>query len=392
MTVKLSETGSPLKILSLENYRLSDDASLSQNETILFNVLLNSEMKTAEKLYPFSDSQELMEIKQNTIFIKYKTSDSNFLDKLISGKSRKIDLTDEEKHLKKLITTAKKKYKNRIRIKLRKDPSSKYYKLRNSARLRFGWAMTVHKSMSFKWDEILFNVSQEDKVGKTNRPYFNWLYTGVTRARKKVNLINYKSITPFDKTIISDCNTGIKPAELFYISDNLDPLKRLEELKELVDNKLLLSHIIIENVNHLNYEERFFLSKNDIKSEITIGYDGKGRFKYPKYIKGDKEIANTAIELLKQKSKIFDFTVIKDLWRKEEYVQLSKMLNIKDICFESIVQTKYKDKIRLSDKENELDIEVDYTGDGAFSKITAKYYSNDDIWKKFIKVVENLKS
>lgn len=392
LTVKLTESGNPLKILSLENYRISDNATLSNNETILFNILLNSEMNSAETLYPFIDSQEFMEIKQNKIFNNYKTTENNFIDKLISGKSRKKDLTDEEKQLKNLITTAKKRYKNKIRIKLRKDPSSKYYKLRNSARIRFGWAMTVHKSMSFKWDKILFNVSQGDKVGKTNKAYFNWLYTGITRARKKVNLIDYKHITPFDKTVIIDNNSNVKSAEIFFISDKTDPKDRLEDLKEFVDSKLLLYHIVIDKIDHLNFQERFILNKDNLKADISIGYDGHGKFKFPKFAKGDKEFGNTVIGILSRKSKEFDFSVIPDKWRKEVYENLSKILTESGIYFELIIQTKYKDKIKLFDDNNELEIEVDYKGDGAFSKISAKYYSDKDILEKFIKVVENLKS
>ena len=63
---------------------------------------------------------------------------------------------------------------------------------KNSAQLRFGWALTVHKAMSYKWDEVFFNV--ETGGGKTNETYFKWIYTGLIRATHKVNLINYKSI------------------------------------------------------------------------------------------------------------------------------------------------------------------------------------------------------
>lgn len=392
LTVKLTESGNVVRILSLENYRLNSKGELSKNELIVFNQLLNIEKSKLEKVNPFIDSQEFKEINQEKIYKKFEFQDNKFVEQLIKGTSRKKDLTEEERQLKALILIGKNKYKYRIKIKLSNDPSSGYYKLRNAAKLRFGWAMTVHKSMSYKWDEVIFNVDKGDNAGKTNESYFNWLYTGITRARKKVNLINFNRITPFDKTILSDNNTGIKPAEFIFISENSEPEKRLEELKEFVDSKLLLSHIIIDNVNHLNYEERFSLCKNDIKSEITIGYDGRGRFKYPKHISGDKEISLATIELLKIKSKKFDFTVIKDIWRKDEYEHLSKKLITIDIFIGSIIQTNYKDKIRLFENETELDIEVDFTGEGAFSKITAKYYTNVNIWEKFIKVIENLKS
>jgi len=42
--------------------------------------------------------------------------------------------------------------------------------------------------------------------------------------------------------------------------------------------------------------------------------------------------------------------------------------------------------------DEELDIEVDYNGDGAFSKITAKYYSNQAIWNTFINAINQIKA
>ena len=62
-----------------------------------------------------------------------------------------------------------------------------------------------------------------------------------------------------------------------------------------------------------------------------------------------------------------------------------------EIKFEIIIQTNYKDKIRFFSPENELEIELDYGGNGMVSKITAKYYSEVTIWEIFKDVFLTMK-
>ena len=73
-------------------------------------------------------------------------------------------------------------------------------------------------------------------------------------------------------------------------------------------------------------------------------------------------------------------------------MDLSNILNENNVFFGQIIQTNFKDKIKLFSKENEeIDLEVDYNGDGAFSKITAKYYSNQEIWNICINAINQIR-
>jgi hypothetical protein len=84
--------------------------------------------------------------------------------------------------------------------------------------------------------------------------------------------------------------------------------------------------------------------------------------------------------------------IIKDNWRKNQYENLSNILKKDDVFFSQIIQTNFKDRIKLFSKENEkIDLEIDYNGDGAFSKITANYYSNQTIWNVFINAINQIK-
>ena len=166
VNITLQDTGHNLKFFSFENFRLSDKGELSKDETISYKILLN---QLAEK--------ELENFK--------------------SGKLHSDDeLTDLLKRLEKG-ERVKTKVNRKVQKLLSNMPSSEFYQYKNSAQLRFGWALTVHKAMSYKWDEVFFNV--ETGGGKTNETYFKWVYTGLIRATHKVNLINYEPINPFMK-------------------------------------------------------------------------------------------------------------------------------------------------------------------------------------------------
>lgn len=354
--VRHSESGYESTILSFENFRNSPKAVLSSNDAAAIRVFL----------YQLAN-KEL----DNFIQGKYKVDDELIL------------LLAQLKEGKKVKTKVNKK----LQSVLREIPSTDYYKIKNSAWLKFGWAMTVHKSMSYKWQEVIFNV---EKAGTTNENHFRWLYTGISRAREKVSLINYKLISPFDRTELVDSNTSIASNEFFYIAESQETENRLTEFKNFVLSKLI--DVEIERVEHLNWQERYHLKSNSKTTIISFGYNGQGKFRFPKLLGGDNVFGDKIIEHFKCRSISFDFGVIKDVWRKAQYMALSNILNDNNIFFSQIIQTNFKDKIKLFHKESgEIDLEVDYSGDCAFSKITAKYYSNQEMWNILTNAINQIK-
>ena len=353
----LNETGQKVSVLSLENYRVNAKAELSKNEIVAYQRFL----------YQFAN-KEL----DNFIQGNYKVDDelSLLLAELKEGKK------------------VKSKINKKLQSVLRTMPSTEYYKFKNCAWLKFGWAMTVHKSMSYKWQEVIFNV---EKAGTTNENHFRWLYTGISRATKKVSLINYKPISPFDNTEFVDSNTENAINEFFYIAESQETENRLTEFKDFVLSRLMDTQV--ERIENLNWQERYHLRSNTKTTIISFSYNGQGKFRFPTLAGGDNTFGNEIIEHLKSKSVSFDFGVIKDLWRKIQYEILSNVLKQDNIFFSQIIQTNFKDRIKFFSKENEeLDLEIDYNGNGAFSKITAKHYSNPILWENTQKAISKIKT
>lgn len=77
----------------------------------------------------------------------------------------------------------KSKYKKFLAVK-----NNPYF---NALQVKFSYAITCHKSQGGQWDTVF--VEQPYLPGGIDREYLRWLYTAVTRARKRLYLIGFKS-------------------------------------------------------------------------------------------------------------------------------------------------------------------------------------------------------
>lgn len=380
--IQLKETNHILTFLSFENFRLSDKGELSKEEIISFNILLN---QLAEK--------EISNFKSG----KYHADEDlkSLLEKY-DPKTRK-GITKLQKALQK---------------HLRNVPSSEYYKYKNSAQSRFGWALTVHKSMSYKWNEIYFNV--ETGGGKTNETYFKWIYTGLIRANQKVNLINYEPISPFFKLTINPAVPKIdKGKELFYVADittdlsnfnktisekykfpDIENKSSLLQLFQFVENKISQNNLSINLINHPNYQELYEIKGNSGEvATISIYYNNRGQFRMPTLMKSTpKEFGEELINLLKSENQISAFAFIQSNWRKSAYEQLYQNLKSKEIGFGYIIQVPYKDTIQFNNGTEALVADLYYDGDGFFTSMIATSCTNIDFWAEIQNVFNDLKN
>ncbi|WP_062059162.1 ATP-dependent DNA helicase [Aquimarina longa] len=76
----------------------------------------------------------------------------------------------------------KSKYKKFLGVK-----NNKFF---NSLQVKFSYAITCHKSQGGQWDNVF--IEQPYIAEGVNKDYLRWLYTAVTRAKKKLYLIGFK--------------------------------------------------------------------------------------------------------------------------------------------------------------------------------------------------------
>ncbi len=72
--------------------------------------------------------------------------------------------------------------------RLEKIRENEYY---NALQIKFAYAVTCHKSQGGQWDAVFIDQGWLPEDGLDDE-YWRWLYTAITRARKRVYFINFK--------------------------------------------------------------------------------------------------------------------------------------------------------------------------------------------------------
>jgi exodeoxyribonuclease-5 len=67
--------------------------------------------------------------------------------------------------------------------------ANEYY---NALQIKFSYAITCHKAQGGQWDAVFIDQGYLPE-NQLNDEYWRWLYTAVTRARKRVYFINFKN-------------------------------------------------------------------------------------------------------------------------------------------------------------------------------------------------------
>jgi len=359
--VKL-KTNEVTRILSLENFRLNEKSELLDDEILAYKILLFNIIKE-ESIIEFEKRFLLNNQHEKDFFIKLKQ------DGRIKANN------DREKEIKKEFQKIKKQTHN----KLDNDTCSWYYKYKNVAWIKFGWAITVHKAISYKFENVLINTNTGNYLGKQDE-YFRWLYSALTRATNQVTLINYSPITPLSKININYSQKVNK--EFYFIATNEqnnnqnlkdkynfdDDKNYLIEFHQFILSKLE-SKINISDIEHKDWHEIYTFSLNNKQSIVRFYYNKKYQFKLPQMISStDIKFENIILELLTADTKLnnFDFLYSK---MQGTYIKLNGHLNQNNIYISYIIQKPYKDEVKFISNNKSLLAEFNYNEDGFFTKI-----------------------
>ncbi len=77
-----------------------------------------------------------------------------------------------------------------IKSKKKKFEMAREHPFYNALQIKFAYAVTCHKAQGGQWDTVFVDQGYitEDRI---NREYYRWLYTAVTRASRKLYLVNF---------------------------------------------------------------------------------------------------------------------------------------------------------------------------------------------------------
>lgn len=81
------------------------------------------------------------------------------------------------------------------------DPFLKQDPYFNALRVKYGYAITCHKAQGGTWHTAFVDFAGFS--GRTNAPYFRWVYTAITRAARQLYLLNDGGFAAWDKLDLS---------------------------------------------------------------------------------------------------------------------------------------------------------------------------------------------
>lgn len=262
-----------------------------------------------------------------------------------------------------------------FRRTIRNDP---YF---NALQVKYGYAMTCHKAQGGEWNTVI--VDFESNAGSRNASFFRWAYTAITRAAKKLIIVNPPDFTPAgDIAWGGSSGASAKPDKAGLQELTADPdWQRLSFTPAIAP--LMQTHqqlrlvwgaqgIEIEQLQHLQYCERYTLSRNGKRAIVQYYYNGKFQVGRSGFVPGalsDSQLAEdalTSLGALAAKSS----TEQPNQFIQEFLVGLDVALASSDI--QRIGQKPMPYRLRVSFADAYRKGEIDFTYDGAFTWTAAQ--------------------
>lgn len=338
--VKL-QSGATVTIEALSEYLYSERAGLSDYEERAMQILLRELLASFEKSHPFAPGDpDFDEMIQAGDFVETE-----------SGKYRR---KDDARYL----TEYEKRHRKRIASTLTSDPNSEYFRWHNAARIKFGWCMTVHKAMSYKWPRVVFATSYDQ--GRNNREYFKFVYTGISRATDSISLVKWENLSPFSETIFvrTPTGTGKKKRSIIAKVEEGTPGQVVEELlKDVLDEET-----IIEAIESKNYLEIVHLKQGEAQTSIGFDYNGKGEISSPRRIKGDQQLFESVASNFQIDDVELSASPLGDFYNRLNHDVL------RDISISLTKPFQYQDRIDLKKGDKHAEIRIIYDKHGLISR------------------------
>jgi hypothetical protein len=148
----------------------------------------------------------------------------------------------------------------------------------NALQVKYGYAVTCHKAQGGEWPQVFLDCAYTARSRRAQ--YLRWLYTGVTRAQKRLYLI-----APHYTRMVTASDTGrardiLRRQKGDATEDEILP-EGMEnefqrELYRVVRFKLQDERIAIVQVQHFQYCEQYHLAAGAGRLLVKIHYRKKG--------------------------------------------------------------------------------------------------------------------
>jgi hypothetical protein len=156
----------------------------------------------------------------------------------------------------------------------------------NALQVKYGYAMTCHKAQGGEWNTVIVDFTSN--AGARNESFFRWAYTAITRAAKKLIVVNPPSFTAVSgmawerfespaatagQTGRADFTTDPDWYRLSFSATTAPLMPTHQQLRAVWEAQ----GISIEQLQHLQYCERYYLAREGKRAAVQYYYDKKNR-------------------------------------------------------------------------------------------------------------------
>jgi len=258
----------------------------------------------------------------------------------------------------------------------------------NAARLRFGYALTLHRAQGQRFKTVIGNM--DTGQGQTNEAYFRWIYTLFSVVQDNIILSNIPLITPFHKTIW-DASQGkldsIRPRDLIAFNHdneagNTDipnlsiPDKALRNLYLHLVNVLQSEGIVVHSYKHHNYQEIYDFGRKDNSASCSLRFHYNGKYQVTR-------VETVKSEPIKFANQVCDFITsgvrLETDFQRKIFDLVKEKLDLQKILIQSIEHHNFQEVYYLKSEDSGIKLQIFYDGDGFVTRIVPAAYTDSKV-------------
>lgn len=252
-----------------------------------------------------------------------------------------------------------------FRQTIRADP---YF---NALQVKYGYAMTCHKAQGGEWNTVVVDFGSNP--GVRNAMFFRWAYTAITRATKRLVVVNPPDFHQYDIWRTPQ-PASAEVAREETVDPTADPdwnrlsfsaaTAPLLPIHQQLRAVWTAQDISISGLQHLQYCERYTLGRGGKQAIVQYYYDKKHRLGRAVAVPGvasDSQLADDAL------TSLLALAGKKTQERPDEFIQ--EFLDRLDAALKAstIHRTGYRQmpyRLRVSFTDAYRNGEIDFTYDG----------------------------
>ena len=290
----------------------------------------------------------------------------------------------------------------------------------NALLIKYGYAVTCHKAQGGEWENVFtiwdndntngFNcfTDKQIKSGKTNKDFYRWAYTAITRASNKLYTLNppyfnsYSSMTFLDQSVINSFNelTGkqIQTEELNIDEEMLEALSKfkiLEQTVQIQDHFIKVRHAVRKQYIEIvgwekkNLEIFYYFKRENETAAIKTWVNKHDKFngKFSKLVSNSNNdtfftemesllihLPNVSIKRNTVETIISKITFDLDVEEKYPFTKnlfddLILSFTNYDISIDDLEHLQYKERYTFKRNQEVAVVDFEYNGSGFFGRI-----------------------